>query len=144
MQAHYFLIPPSGARFHDDLERWLHRVPGAFRHPDLRERAWVLTASDDMARWLEAKLRLEPHTSLVSQGLVVLHASAIEVYQDTSAEVLRAMQGLVTRILSTWSCQVLSEEGEDWTVRYAEHPEDLFREEEAWDGRGSSTPDAKS
>ena len=136
------MIPSGEARFHDALEGWLRRVPGAFRHPDPRERTWVLTASDDMARWLEAKLRLEPHTSLVSQGLVVLHAAAIEVYQDTSAEVLRALQDVVTRILSTWSCQVLSEEGEDWTARYARHPENLFTEEAAWDAGTSGTSDS--
>lgn len=110
----------------------MQKLPAAFRHPDPRERLWVLAAGPDLARWLEAKLRLEPHTSLVSQGVVVLHPTAIEVYQDAPHEVLVSLEKLVTQILRQWPCQVLSEEGEDWTARYAESPAALFREEEAW------------
>lgn len=132
MQVHYFLIPPPQTVFLEVVEAWLHKLPGAFRHPDPRERVWVVAAGPDLARWLEAKLRLEPHTSLVSQGMVVLHPAAIEVYQDAPKEVLAGLEQVVTQVLAKWPCQVLSEEGEDWTARYAAHPADLFREEEAW------------
>lgn len=114
------------------LEARLQALPQAFRHPDPRDRSWVVAADAGMARWLEAKLRMEPRTPLDTQGLLTLHPAAVEVYQDAPAEILRVLEPLVSWLLATWPCRVLSEEGEDWTARYASDPRALFVEEDCW------------
>ncbi|MEB3284746.1 MAG: hypothetical protein VKN33_05625 [Candidatus Sericytochromatia bacterium] len=134
MQVHYFLVLPPETSYQPQLEGWLGEMSGAFRHPDQRERMWVITAGPDMARWLEAKIRMEPGTPLVSQGLLVLHPETIEVYQDVPREILVSMKSLLMNVLQRWACRVLSEEGDDWTSRYATHPVGLFEEEDTWHG----------
>ncbi|MEB3328496.1 MAG: hypothetical protein VKQ33_04625 [Candidatus Sericytochromatia bacterium] len=132
MQVHYFLIPEAGAPFAAALEARLAGLPTAFRHPDPRERTWVVAADAGMARWLAARVAQQPDLSLVSQGLVILHPAAVEIWQDAPREILATLEPLVTWFLQAYPCQVLSEEGEDWTARYAAHPHALFVEEDAW------------
>lgn len=133
MQEHYFLIPPEGVAFGDLTEARLRRVPGCFRHPDPDEgRTYVVAASVPMGRWLEAKLKQDPRTSLVSQGLVSVHPAAIEIWQNAPREVLAALEPFVAWVLGNWTCQVLSEDGDDWTARYGSDPHALFVEEESW------------
>lgn len=132
MQVHYFLIPEGEASFTEALEARLNQLPAAFRHPNPGERTWVVAADPNMARWLEARLRQHPATSLETQGLVTLHPSAIEIWQDAPGEILAQLEPLVSWILRTWPSKVLSEEGEDWTARYAHAPHALFVEEESW------------
>lgn len=132
MQVHYFLVPPTDKPFADLVEARLRKVPEAFRHPDPRDRSWIVAASPQMAKWLEAKLKQDPRTALTTQGMVTLHPAAIEIWHDAPKEILAAMEPVVAWILKTWPCQVLGEDGDDWTARYAHDPHALFVEEDAW------------
>ncbi|MEB3220712.1 MAG: hypothetical protein VKS61_01405 [Candidatus Sericytochromatia bacterium] len=132
MQVHYFLIPPPDAAFAEALEARLQLVPAAFRHPDPRDRTWVIAADAGMARWLASRLQQQPGVSLETQGLVTLHPAAVEIWQDAPREILATLEPVVAWFLQAFPCRVLSEEGEDWTARYAEHPHALFVEEDAW------------
>ena len=133
VQEHYFLVPPAGTRFVDLTEARLRRVPGAFGHPDPAEgKTFVIAASPQMGKWLEAKLRQEPRTSLISQGLITIHPAAIEVWQNAPRETLAVIEPFVTWILRTWPCRVIGEDGDDWTARYGQDPHALFVEEDTW------------
>jgi hypothetical protein len=132
VQVHYFLVPPAGTPFAEALEAKLMAAPAAFRHPDPRDRTWVIAADAGMARWLEARLQQQPDLSLATQAMVTLHPAAVEVWQDAPREILAILEPLVTWFMQAHPCQVLSEEGEDWTARYADHPHALFVEEDTW------------
>lgn len=132
MQVHYFLVPQTDKPFADLVEARLRRIPAAFRHPDPRDRTWVIAASPQMAKWLEAKLRQDPRTVLATQGLVAIHPASLEIWQDAPKEILAALEPFVTWFLQTWPCEVFSEDSEDWTARYAHDPHALFVEEDSW------------
>jgi hypothetical protein len=57
---------------------------------------------------------------------------SIAIYQDAPPAVLSQMEEFVTWLLKTAPCRVLSEEGDDWTERYARNPHALFVEEDRW------------
>lgn len=133
MQVQYYLVPATDKPFDTRLiEARLQQLPGAFRHPDPRDVSFVIAASKPMARYIEAKLKLDPHTSLLSQGMVTLDPRALTVYQDAPPAILAQMEDFVTWFMRTYPCRVLSEEGEDWTARYAQNPKALFVEEDTW------------
>lgn len=132
VQVHYFLVPQTDRPFADLVEARLRKIPAAFRHPDPRDRSWVIAASPQMGKWLEAKLRVDPRTSLATQGVVTIHPASLEIWQDAPREILASLEPLVTWILQTWPCQVFSEDSDDWTARYAHDPHALFVEEDAW------------
>lgn len=124
------MLAPTGGPF--DLaavEARLAALPGAFPHPDPGDRAYVVTAGPDAARLVADALAQDPHEALWGQGLVTLSAEGIRVEQDAPAPVLAQLRDFVTWLLETTPCAVYSEEGDDWTARYAAHPEALFEEE---------------
>lgn len=110
----------------------LMKLPSAVRHPDPREKSFIVAATPAMAGWIEAKLKQDPRTSLSTQGLVTLHPASLEIYQDAPREILDRLQPFVTWFLQTWPCQVITEDGDDWTLRYAHDPRALFFEEDSW------------
>lgn len=133
MQVHYYLSP-AGPRPFDlpAIEKRLASLPGAFRLNEPGQLTYVVTASKAMARYIAAKLQMDPRTSLISQGVVTLSPTSIDVYQDAPPAVLSQMEEFITWLLRGTPCLVLSDEGEDWTERYAGNPRALFEEEEQW------------
>lgn len=133
MQVQYYLSPAGQLPFNlGVIEQRLASLPGAFRLAEPREISYVVTASKAMARYIEAKLKMDPRTSLISQGMVTLSPTSIAVYQDAPPAVLSQVEEFVTWVLRTYPCRVLSDEGEDWTARYAKNPRALFVEEDQW------------
>lgn len=133
MQVQYTLVPQGDRPFDlRRLEARLRQLPGAFRHPDPKELSFVVAATRDMARYLAAKLANEPRTALVSQGYISLSAEAVGVQQEAPPEVLVQVEDFVTWLMTEVPCRVLSDEGEDWTARYAQNPKALFQEEDTW------------
>lgn len=132
MQVHYFLLPQRGAFDLNAIEARLKAMPGAFRHPHAAELTYVIAASPAMAKFIAAKLQQDPATSLASQGVLTLGPTGISVYQDAPEPILAQLKPLVTWLMQAVPCRVLSEEGEDWTRRYAKNPRALFEEEATW------------
>ncbi|HEY9721331.1 MAG TPA: hypothetical protein V6D47_04915 [Oscillatoriaceae cyanobacterium] len=130
MQALYFLAPGGGRRFDlTQLEALLMKLPGAFRHPDPTELCYVIAPNAAMAKAVEDQLHRNPGTSLASQGIVTLAPTGVRIEQDAPAAVHAQLKPFVTWLMRAYACKVYSEEGEDWTARYANHPEALFLEE---------------
>ena len=132
MQVHYYVAPVQGTFNIPMIERRVASLPGAFRLADGRENTYVIAASTNMGRYLAAKLKIDPRMSLATQGMVTLSPTSIMVYQDAPAEILRQLEDFITWLFKTVPCRVLSDEGDDWTVRYANNPHALFVEEERW------------
>ncbi|MDB5097292.1 MAG: hypothetical protein JWM80_1713 [Cyanobacteria bacterium RYN_339] len=133
MQVQYFLSPAGSLPFNlQQIETRLRLLPGAFRLNQPGDVSYVITASAGMAKYVEAKLKMDPRTSLISQGLVTISPRSIAIYQDAPKEILQQMEDFITWLLKTTPCQVLSDEGEDWTRRYAANPRALFVEEDQW------------
>jgi hypothetical protein len=136
MQVQYYLSPAGSQKFDvRALEQRVQSLPGAFRlhsskSPD--ELSYVIAASKGMARYVEAKLKMDPRTSLISQGMITLSPISISVYQDAPAAILSQVEEFVTFLLKAYACRVLSDEGDDWTERYATNPHALFVEEDQW------------
>lgn len=134
MQVQYYLAPAGSMPFNlQQIETRLRLLPGAFRlfqpGPDV---TYVIAASNGMAKYLEAKLKLDPRTSLISQGMVTLSPMSLAIYQDAPKEILAQMEEFITWLFKAQPCRVLSDEGEDWTARYARNPHALFVEEDQW------------
>ena len=132
MQVHYHLLPQRGAFDVAAIEARLKALPGAFRHPRSEEPTWVIAASPAMAKFIASKLMLDPRTSLASQAMLTLAPTGISVYQDAPEAILAQLKPFVTWLMRATPCRVLSEEGEDWTKRYAKNPQALFEEEATW------------
>lgn len=133
MQVQYTLVPEGERRFDlRRLEARIQQLPGAFRHPDPSELSFLIASTRDMARYLAAKLATDPRTPLVSQGYVSLSEGAVGIVQDAPPEVLTQLEGFVSWLLDQQPCRILSDEGEDWTARYATNPKALFEEEDPW------------
>jgi hypothetical protein len=133
VQVQYYLAPAGSQPFNlQQIETRLRLLPGAFRLNQPGDLAYVITASAGMAKYVEAKLKMDPRTSLISQGMVTLSPHSIAVYQDAPKEILDQLEQFITWLFKTTPCRVLSDEGEDWTVRYAHNPRALFVEEDQW------------
>ena len=123
MQSLYFLIPPPGRSFDvATLESRLKQLPGAVRHPAPDEVCYVIAPNREMAQRLARSLVQNPMTSLASQGVVTLSPTGIRVEQDSPPPVIAQIRTFVCWLMGTLPCRVISEEGEDWTRRYATHP----------------------
>lgn len=130
MQSQYILTPGAGRPFDvAQIESLLKKLPGAFQHPDPKELCYVVTPNAAMAKAVEAQLRKNPKTSLTSQGIVALSPHGVRIEQDAPAAVHAQLKPFVTWLMRAYACRVYSEEGDDWTARYAAHPEALFQEE---------------
>ncbi|HEY9899374.1 MAG TPA: hypothetical protein V6D00_09355 [Pantanalinema sp.] len=129
MQISYTLAPTLTPFDLEAVEARLSALPGAFPHPDPSDRTYVVTAGPEMKRFVASEISVDPYGALYGQGLVTLDPSGIRVHQDAPQAVLAQLRDFVTWVLATYPCSVFSETGDDWTARYARHPQALFEEE---------------
>jgi hypothetical protein len=129
MQISYILAPTTHPFDLAEVEAHLAALPGAFRHPDPSDLTYVVTAGPEAKRLVALEIDEDPHGALSGQGLVSVDPQGMRVEQDAPEEVLAQLRVFVTWLLATYPCAVYSEHGDDWSARYAAHPEALFEAE---------------